>query len=142
MPTFSGYEVIVKVATTESGLETASPVPYITHIEFDVTHNITAVPKGLGDRRQELKEGLLEYSGRIERSYDTTAIAGSDHFFKFAQALATGEQTQGYMQIQIGANGKKYILKKLKFDNYHQEVDADGIAVESGEFMFEEISET
>jgi hypothetical protein len=37
MPTFSGSEVTVKVATTESGLETASPVPYVTHIEFSIS---------------------------------------------------------------------------------------------------------
>lgn len=142
MPVFSGSEVTVKVASTEAGLDTASPVPYVTHIEFDVTHNIETVPKGLGDRRQELKEGLIEYSGRIERSYDETAISGTDHFFKFAQALATGAQSEGYMRIEMGTTGKKITLKKLKFNNYHREVDADGIAVETGEFMFEEISET
>ncbi|MEM2122910.1 MAG: hypothetical protein QXE79_04655 [Candidatus Bathyarchaeia archaeon] len=139
MPKFHGSQVTVKMATSESGLQTASPIPYVRSVEWTVDQGLTQSPKGIGSRQQEVYEGLIAVSGRLVREYDETEIAEDTLFSKLVEAEQTSALTQLYMQVQIGETGKKYTVKKMK-GNYNQTVDVDGFVTETYDFQAEEVA--
>lgn len=129
----------MKMAASESGLGTASPIPYVRSVEWIVDQGLAQSPKGLGSRQQEVYEGLIAITGRLVREYDETAIDGTDLFSQFVEAEVSGSLTPLYMQVQIGSTGKKYTIKKMK-GNYNQTVDVDGFVTETYDFQAEEVA--
>jgi|YelNatPaOPRAMG01_1025707.scaffolds.fasta_scaffold96304_3 hypothetical protein len=139
MPKFHGSQVTVKMAASLEGLSTATAIPYVRSVEWTVDQGLAQSPKGLGSRQQEVYEGLIAVSGRLVREYDETAIDGTDLFSQLVEAEVTGSLTPLYIQVQIGATGKKYTIKKTK-GNYNQTVDVDGFVTETYDFQAEEVA--
>jgi len=139
MPKYKGHEVEVRIATTEAGLGSAPAIPYVSSVEWTPEQNVESTPKGLGSRLQEVKEGLIEYTGSLARDYDETAVSGTDIFAVAVGAYVTGAMTPLYMEIKLLTTGKKDILKKLK-GVYTKSVDVDGYVTESYDFSFEEVA--
>jgi len=135
-----GTEVDVKIATSEQGLANAPVIPYISSVAYDDEQTVELTPKGLGSRLQEAKEGLIAYTGSIERDYDVTAVSGTDTFAKTVGSGTTGALTPLYIEVHYKLTGEKVILKKVK-GKYNRGVpDVDGIVAETYDFVFEEIA--
>jgi len=140
MAKFKGQDVTVRIASGTAALGTATPIGYVTHVEWNATQNIEASPKGLGYRTKETYEGLIDYSGRIERDYDATAVEGGSIFAQLVQPTGTAALTPLYVKVSVGSGGKYWILKKCKGD-YTQTADEDGYVHETWDFLFEELEQ-
>ena len=139
MPKSLGTDVEVRIATSEAGLASAAPIPYVSSIEWEPEQNVESTPKGLGSRLQEVKEGLIEYTGSLERDYDATKVFGTDTFAALVGAQTTGALTPLYIEVYYKITGEKVVLKKVK-GKYNRGVpDVDGYVRETYDFAFEEI---
>ena len=139
MVKYKGHEVEIRMATTESGLGNAPAIPSISSFEYDVEQNVEATPKGMGSRQQEVKEGLIEITGSLEKDYEESLVCGTDPFYKAAQPDATGALTPLYFEVKNITTGKKVILKKVK-GKYNCSEDVDGYVTETYDWSAEEIA--
>jgi len=138
---YKGIDLEVRVATTEEGLATADPVPYIDHVEWDSDQSIDRSPKGHGFRTQEAREGLLAIGGNIVRSYDPTEVADDMSWFDFWEADSQEALTPRYVQIKNKLNGRLVTLKKV-IGSLSESSDTDGFLTQSLDFVAEEVEET
>jgi hypothetical protein len=143
LPKYSGTEVEIRIAATEVGLDTASPLTNIESIEWNVAQNVERLPKGLGFRSQEVREGLAEISGTISRWHDEIAVAGYSNFRTAVGAFQV-DTVINYLFVEVKnkSTGKKVRFKNCKGDYSAPAVATDGYMMEQWDFSAEDIAET
>lgn len=143
MPKYSGTEAEVRIAATEVGLDTASPLTNVESIEWNTAQNVKPLPKGLGFRSQEIREGLAEITGTISRWHDETAAAGYSNFRTAVGAFQVST-TINYLFVEIKnkTTGKKVRLLNCKGDYSAPSLSTDGYMMEAWDFSAEDIAET
>jgi hypothetical protein len=145
MPKYTGEQVEVRMATAEADLPTAPAIANIQSIEWDVDQNIDRKPKGLGQGRgKDVKEGLIDLTGKISKWYDTVPVVASPGTTTFASMVGecqTGSLTPLYIQVTDNETGEIHLLSGVK-GKYHPSKPIDGYQEETYDFSFEGLTVT
>ncbi len=141
MVKYTGDEVEVRIAATQAGLTSATPLTNVSGVEWKVAQGMAVLPVGLGSRLTEAQEKLITYSGVIDRWHDETAVAGFSNFRNAVQAFATGIPTYLFVEVKNKTTGKKVQLSNCKGNYTASKLTADGFMMEAWDFFFETITE-
>jgi len=142
MVKYRGQDVEVRIATSESGLDSASALTNVESVEWTPEQNVELAPVGIGSRLQETTEGLIEYTGSLSRWFDATAVAGASDFATAVGAYQQGALTPLYVEVKNKLTGEKVRFKKCK-GTYTRPLDSpEGYIMESWDFSFEDVSKS
>jgi hypothetical protein len=141
MVRYKGKDIEVRIATSESGLDTAPVIPYVTSVRWSKDAGVASKPKGFGYNTMEVSDGLVRYSGRITREYDETAVESTNIFAQAVGAFSTTTPML-YIQIKNKVTGRKDVLKKCMGKYSQDQPDVDGFITETYDFEFEEAATT
>jgi hypothetical protein len=145
MTKYSGEQAEVRMAPAEADLATAPAIGNLQSIEWDVEQNIDRKPKGLGQGRgKDVKEGLIDLTGKISKWYDkepVVASPGTTTFATMVGAYQTGSLTALYIQVTDAETGEVHLLSGVK-GKYSISKPIDGYQEEAYDFSFEELTHT
>ncbi len=141
MVKYTGDEVEVRLAATQAGLTSATPLTNVSGVEWKVAQGVVVLPVGLGSRSTEAQEKLITYSGLIERWHDETPVAGYSNFRNAVQAFQTGIPNYLFVEIKNKTTGKKVQLSNCKGNYAGSKLTPDGFMMEAWDFFFETITE-
>jgi hypothetical protein len=143
MPKFTGQNSQVRMATTEEGLLTAPIITNVQSVEWDADPSIAADAKGMGfGRTTEVYEGLLYYTGSMERDHDAEPVVpspGTTTFAQMVEAYQTSTMTKLYIEVTDLDTGEVHTLKKA-LGKYHITKPIDAKQSETYDFKFEELT--
>ena len=140
MTRYSGPQYEVRIATTESGLATASPIPYAPVVEWRNNRAIRNYWKGLGYWTSEPHAGPMDLTGQIRREYDETKVFGGTSTLSAGIGVFTvGDLPEFYVQVKNTVTGTITTLKKCK--GQYTRSHPEGFCQETIDFWFEEVTE-
>ena len=142
-----GWQGIVRIAANKSAIHsggTLPPDPMLTSAPFDVA---TALDKIyiIGTRDPaEIVQGNREISGTVERNYNGSYVAVYATEKTLDQVCAIGETNVSEYAIWVAPNGSgvtpEFYLRGVRFGGYSLGVTAEGMSVESAEWMATNVS--
>jgi len=76
MPTYTGPNYELRIATNAQSPETSTVLTYNDSFTYNVRHGVKLVPKGMGSYKTEPSQGLTNITGVIKRRADATKVIG------------------------------------------------------------------
>jgi hypothetical protein len=132
------YEL--RIATTEGGLATASPLSNWQSVDVKTGHSRKRYPVGIGSRMQVVHAGLLVYSGSVKGHYDDAAIAGSANVLALFQMFQQASLTPLFIKVSNKVTNSYIILKNVTGDPAVSLASPEAVVAWTWDFDFEDIS--
>ena len=142
MTKYRGTDVEVRMATSLSGLTTATAIPNISTVTWKVSQGITQEPSGFGSRATVTKEGVVKITGTIKRDYDETKIDGTNTFQQEGNAFETTSLTRHVLEVKNVSTGDKYQFTNVVGDYDQNAPSVDGIMVDTFTWSADTVAKT
>lgn len=142
MTKYTADKFELRVATSESGLASASALSGWEKVDVKVKQGRKKAPVGIGSRMQEVYETLLDYSGSISGWYQESAIAGSGDELTAFGMFQQGALTPLYIELKNKSTSSKIHLLKCKGDPALTISTPEAFSMWNWDFDFEDINKT